>query len=98
MVITAGRQERCAVAVSLRHLEAQHIAVKPNRTLQVRHLEVHMADADMRVDDVFRHAGASPARDDTRCPAPGDRGKYRGCEKPGAPALGRSPKANDCED
>ena len=53
MVIVAGGHEHGAVPFA-RHLEAQDIAVKAERTLEIRHLQMDMADPHARIDDIRR--------------------------------------------
>jgi hypothetical protein len=50
MVVAARRHERRLSAVSLRDLEAEDAAVKPQRTLQVGHLQMDVTDADEGIE------------------------------------------------
>src|SRR5450631_1050216 len=45
MVVTTRREKYRASPIALRNLEAQHIAVKAQGTLEVRNLQMHMPDA-----------------------------------------------------
>src|SRR5438445_5000542 len=44
VVIAAGRNERCARAEPLHQLEAEHAAIKPERTIEVGDLQMNMPD------------------------------------------------------
>src|SRR5439155_20744136 len=50
MVIAAGRDERSLVAHALRHVETENVAIEGERPVDVRDLEVDVADVDARVD------------------------------------------------
>src|ERR1051326_4454147 len=50
MVVAAGRDERRLVAHPLHDVEAEDVAVKGERTVDVGDLQVHVADVDSRVD------------------------------------------------
>lgn len=49
MVIVAGGHEHGAVALA-RHLEAQDIPIEAKRALEIRHLQMDMADPHARID------------------------------------------------
>src|SRR5437588_10045582 len=55
MVITSGGEEGGLVSVSLGELEAEHVAVKAERAVEISHFQVHVADAD-RVMNADTHA------------------------------------------
>ncbi len=55
VVISARRNEGCVAAVALGQLETEHAAVKPERTLKIRDLQVHMAYARAGVHGICRH-------------------------------------------
>jgi hypothetical protein len=50
MMITTGQQERRLRAEALRDFKAKPVAVKLQRTFQVGHFQVNVADADVGVD------------------------------------------------
>ena len=50
MVIAAGRNERRARPEPLLQLEAKYAAVEAKRPIEVRHLQVDVADADVRMN------------------------------------------------
>ena len=50
MMISAGADERGGVAHFQRHFETEHAAVEPQRAIQIRHLEMDVADAGGGVD------------------------------------------------
>ncbi len=54
MVVAAGRDERRAGPVPHHQFEAEHAAVEPDRALEVRHFQMHVADVDARVDRTRR--------------------------------------------
>jgi hypothetical protein len=47
MVIASSREKRCFLSVALRDLKAEHIAIKVERTFQVGHLQMNMANPDL---------------------------------------------------
>jgi hypothetical protein len=49
MVITARREEGCAVSESLHYRESEDAGIKPERPLQVGDLQMHVPDADARI-------------------------------------------------
>ena len=61
MVITASRKERRARTETLREFEPEYIPIKTQRALQIRHLQMHMADTNLRSDwlrgKTFFHGG-----------------------------------------
>ena len=63
VVVTTGRDERGLVAVTLHLLEAEDVAVEPERTVDVAHLQMNVADVHAWIDrhaierSVFRQAG-----------------------------------------
>jgi hypothetical protein len=50
VVVAAGREECRLTAEPLLQLEPEHIAVERERSVQVGNLEMHVADADLRID------------------------------------------------
>ena len=50
VVIAARGDERRLVAHPRLLLEAEDVAPEPERTIEIRHLQVHMADVDARVE------------------------------------------------
>jgi hypothetical protein len=50
VVIAPGRHEGRLGAVALHQLKAEHAAIEGERALEIRHLEVNMADPDARID------------------------------------------------
>ena len=50
VVVAAGGEERGLVAQALRHVEAEHVSVERERTVDVRDLQVDVADVDAGVD------------------------------------------------
>jgi hypothetical protein len=42
MVVSTGREKRCLLPEFLRELKPQHIAIKRDRSLKVRDLQMHM--------------------------------------------------------
>ena len=50
MVVAASRDEGRLVTGPLLHLEAEHAAPERERTLDVRHLQMDVPDADARID------------------------------------------------
>ena len=50
VVVATGRDERSLVADALRHVEAENVAIEGERPVDVRDLEVDVADVDARVD------------------------------------------------
>ena len=50
MMIAACRNKRGLESIALGQLEAEHTAVELKCPFQVRDLEVHMTDADIRVN------------------------------------------------
>ena len=54
VVVPASGEERRLVAELLLELEAEHVAVEGDRALEVGNLEVHVADADARIDHASR--------------------------------------------
>ena len=50
MVIAAGGEEYRLVAVPSLLLEAEHARIEVERALDVRHLQVDVADVDARID------------------------------------------------
>ena len=55
MVITASREERRLASVTLREFEAQHVTIEPERSIQVGHLQMDMADPRPRIHRLKRH-------------------------------------------
>jgi hypothetical protein len=49
-MVPACGQEHGLIAVAGLLLEAEHAAVEVERALDVRHLQVHVADVDSRID------------------------------------------------
>ena len=49
MVITSSREKRCFLSVPLRDLKAENIPIKVERTFQVGHLQVNVANSDIWV-------------------------------------------------
>jgi hypothetical protein len=49
MMVTAGGKKCRLLPVTLRQLKAKHIAIKTNRPLQISHLQMHVANADLRM-------------------------------------------------
>jgi hypothetical protein len=50
VVVISARGEECGLtAVALRDLEAQNIPIELQRTIEVRHFQVDVADADLRM-------------------------------------------------
>jgi hypothetical protein len=50
MVIAASREECGLISITLRQFETEHVPIKRNRAIEVRDLEMHVADADVAVD------------------------------------------------
>jgi hypothetical protein len=50
MVVAAGRDERRLVAESLRHVEAEDVAVEAERAVDVRDLQVDVPDVYSGID------------------------------------------------
>ena len=50
MVVVAGREKRRLVAHALLEVEAEDVAVEDDRTIEVGHLEMNMADLDTRIE------------------------------------------------
>ena len=50
MVIASSRKERGLRTEPLGQLEAEHVAIKTERTFQVGDFEMYMADADFGID------------------------------------------------
>src|SRR6266536_3215843 len=55
MMITARGNKGRFFAISLGQLEPENATVKIKRALQIRHLQMHMPDADARIDRFFVH-------------------------------------------
>jgi hypothetical protein len=58
MVMVSARREKCRFgSISLRHLEAEHITIKCNRTLKVRNFEMHVTYTRLRMNGtlIFFH-------------------------------------------
>lgn len=49
-MISACSDERGLAAVALHQLEPKHTAIERERSLEISHLEMDMADSDARVD------------------------------------------------
>jgi hypothetical protein len=49
MVVAAGGQKRRLPPVTLRQLEAEHVAIKRNRSLESSYLQMDMPDAYIRM-------------------------------------------------
>jgi hypothetical protein len=64
MVIPTRSQKSRAIADALRNSEAEDIAIKCERTLKIRHLQVDMTDTGLRVDR--RHDGQMRAKPERR--------------------------------
>lgn len=47
MVIAARGKKRRLLAVALGYLEPEHVAIKTDRLLKVRYLEMHMANTNV---------------------------------------------------
>ena len=56
MMIPAGRKKRCLSPDPLRHLKPEHIPIERQRPLQIRHLQMPMADADCGVNGCGAHS------------------------------------------
>ena len=79
-MVTSRREKHRLRAVTLRHLEPQHVAVKAKRALQVRDLQMDVSDADAGIDahgEMRRETtgtlpviGAGEAREDRLLPGP----------------------------
>jgi hypothetical protein len=50
MMISARGNKRCFAPKALGQLQAEHAAIKPKRALKVSDLEMHMADANFRIN------------------------------------------------
>src|SRR6266480_4509377 len=50
MVVAAGADERRLVSVALGDVEAEHVAVETERTVDVRHLQMDMPNVHARID------------------------------------------------
>lgn len=50
MMISASRDECRLRPEALHQLEAEHATIESERAIDIRHLQVHMADARLRVD------------------------------------------------
>ena len=50
VMIAAGRDEGRLRPVALHQLEAEHAAIESERTIKIRDLQMHMADADTGID------------------------------------------------
>jgi len=48
MMVAAGRKERCLASIPLRQLKSEHVAIKRERALQVRHFQVDVTDPGLR--------------------------------------------------
>ena len=55
MMIAACRKKHRLLPVTLRHLEAQYIAIETKRAVEIGYLEMYMADADTGVDRNWLH-------------------------------------------
>jgi hypothetical protein len=67
VVVVVGGEERSLVAHPLLDIEPEHVAVEPDRPIEIGHLQVNVADVDARIDPLARHpfrvlAGRSPLR------------------------------------
>src|SRR5436190_10102887 len=58
MMITAGGNKCRLRSVTLHQFKPEHPAVKGKRPLDIRHLQVDMADANARIDWRFHVSGA----------------------------------------
>jgi hypothetical protein len=63
VVIAAGGEEHRLVAIALRHLEAEHVAIEGERPVEIGDLQVDMADARARMDRIGMGLGG----DERRC-------------------------------
>src|SRR5205085_8528607 len=61
VVVAARREERGLVAVALGHVEAEHVTVEGERAVDVRDLQVNVADVDARVHEQTLALPARPA-------------------------------------
>jgi len=50
VVVAAGREKRSAIAHRLHDIEAEDAVVEANRSVQVGHLQMNVADPDAGVD------------------------------------------------
>lgn len=57
VVVPASGDERRLSAIPLRKFKAQDAAIEGERTIQIRHLQMHMPNADSRIHRLWRQLG-----------------------------------------
>src|SRR5271170_5520364 len=54
MMITARRNECCLAPKALGQLQAEHTTIKPKGAVKISDLEMHMTDANLRINCLHR--------------------------------------------